>query len=74
MADPGMKKTNTVASGSVPLTAGQPAGGTNEIHGLKPPVDIPYGWLPILLGVAGGLLAAFLTYRWLRGRKKPEPP
>lgn len=53
-----------MASNSVPL----PAGGTNDIRSIKPPIDIPNAWLWvwIALGTLALALAGYLIWRLLR--------
>ncbi|HEX4645461.1 MAG TPA: hypothetical protein VH598_07610 [Verrucomicrobiae bacterium] len=51
-----------------------PPGGTNDIHGIKPPVAIPNGWLWVIW-VAGALvLLAILYFAWRFWRRKAEQP
>jgi hypothetical protein len=51
-----------------------PPGGTNDIHGIKPPVAIPNGWLWVFW-IAGALvLLAILYFAWRFWRRKAEQP
>lgn len=56
----------------------QSAANTNDIRGIKPPVEIPYEWLWLWITLAVVLLAAAAIAGWLILRKKktlvPLPP
>src|SRR6185436_7579641 len=55
---------------------GAPAGpaGTNDIRGIKPPIEIPNGWLWFLAVVVVLVLAAAIVTAVLLWRKKQNTP
>jgi hypothetical protein len=52
------------------------ASGTNDIHGIKPPVAIPLSlfWVLVIIAVAILVAAAITVLIWWLLRKKAEPP
>jgi len=62
--------TNTTLSGAAaPAAAPMPA--PEDIHDIKPPLDIPNGWAPLwwTLGALALLVVLYLVWRWWRARK-----
>lgn len=50
------------------------AANTNDIRGIKPPVEIPYEWLWLWLAVAAvAIVAGIATWMWLRKKKALVP-
>ena len=46
------------------------AANTNDIRGIKPPIEIPNQWLWLWCAVAGAVLIALAASAWMRWRKK----
>ena len=63
-------KTN---SSAILVPPPKPAGGTNDIRGIKPPVEIPTGWAWLGWGLAGALVLALALAAWRRWRRRPAP-
>jgi hypothetical protein len=58
------------------LSLANPGGmtGTNDIRALKPPIEIPNGWLWVWALLAVAALAVILYFVWKRWRKKMDEP
>lgn len=50
------------------------ASGTNDIRALKPPIEIPNGWLWVWGILAALVLAGILYFAWRSWRKKADQP
>ncbi len=48
--------------------------GTNDIRALKPPIEIPNGWLWVWALLAVAVIAVILYFVWRRWRKKLDEP
>ena len=53
---------------------GTTAGGTNDLRGLKPPVEIPGGWEWLYWTLAAVALLGFALWLWRRSRRPVPPP
>jgi hypothetical protein len=53
---------------------GSAAGGTNDLRGLKPPVEIPGGWEWLYWTLAALALVGFALWLWRRSRRPVAPP
>ena len=58
---------------SIPLAAST---GTNALHDIKPPVEIPSGWAWVgwLLGVLALGAIAYILWNWLKKKRLEVPP
>ena len=65
-----IKKTNQIQSALTPPTQ---AVGTNAMRGIKPPVDIPLGPWPWVIGALGMALLGLCVWLWLRHRRRTRP-
>lgn len=71
-----IKKTNSTSTATALVPPPGPmagAGGTNELRGIKPPVDIPLGPWPWIIGALALSLLGLLVWLWLRRQRRIRP-
>lgn len=71
-----IKKTNSTSTATAlvpPPGSLDGAGGTNELRAIKPPVDIPLGPWPWIVGALALSLVGLLVWLWLRRQRRVRP-
>lgn len=71
-----IKKTNSPPTATAlvpPPNAMKGAGGTNELRAIKPPVDIPLGPWPWIIGTLVLALFGALLWWWLKRQRRIRP-
>lgn len=66
-----MKKTNSIPSGTALVAPPSSGAGTNDIRGIKPPVDIADGWRTLIIAASIVALLALAIWLWIRRSRRP---